>query len=35
VGATVLTLHRTRFGTLDLGGLAAGEWRELPPDFSV
>lgn len=32
-GATVLTLHRERFGALDLGGLAAGEWRELPLDF--
>jgi 16S rRNA pseudouridine516 synthase len=33
IGATVLTLHRERFGELDLGGLAAGEWRELPLDF--
>ncbi len=32
-GATVLTLHRERFGPLDLGDLAAGEWRELPLDF--
>lgn len=32
-GATVLTLHRERFGALDLGGLAAGAWRELPLDF--
>ena len=31
-GHTVLTLHRTRFGDLDLGGVAAGSWRELPPD---
>lgn len=29
-GATVLTLHRTRFGNLDLGDLAPGQWRELP-----
>lgn len=32
-GATVLTLHRERFGTLDLGTLAPGEWRELPRDI--
>ncbi|MBI5691385.1 MAG: rRNA pseudouridine synthase [Verrucomicrobia bacterium] len=32
-GATVVTLHRERFGSLDLQGLAAGQWRELPPDF--
>jgi 16S rRNA pseudouridine516 synthase len=31
-GATVLTLHRTRFGPLDLGDLALGKWRELPLD---
>ncbi|QYM79211.1 rRNA pseudouridine synthase [Horticoccus luteus] len=31
-GATVLTLHRTRFGALDLAGLAPGAWRELPLD---
>jgi len=31
-GATVLTLHRGRFGPLDLGGLPAGQWRELPLD---
>jgi 16S rRNA pseudouridine516 synthase len=31
-GATVLTLHRERFGELDLGVLAPGEWRELPLD---
>ena len=31
-GATVLTLHRTRFGDLALGELAAGQWRELPLD---
>ena len=32
-GATVLTLHRVRFGELGLGDLAAGQWRELPLDF--
>ena len=31
-GATVLTLHRERFGPLDLGDLPAGQWRELPLD---
>lgn len=31
-GATVLTLHRERFGDLDLGGLSPGQWRELPLD---
>ncbi len=31
-GAEVLTLHRTRFGHLELGDLPAGQWRELPPD---
>jgi len=31
-GAEVLTLHRARFGHLDLGDLAAGQWRELPLD---
>ena len=30
VGATVLTLHRSRFGNLDLGDLPPGQWRELP-----
>jgi 16S rRNA pseudouridine516 synthase len=29
-GATVLTLHRSHFGKLDLGELATGAWRELP-----
>ena len=29
-GCEVLTLHRTHFGHLDLGGLSAGQWRELP-----
>lgn len=28
--ATVLALHRARFGDLDLGDLPAGQWRELP-----
>ncbi len=32
-GATVVTLHRERFGPLALGDLAAGQWRELPLDF--
>lgn len=31
-GATVLTLHRTHFGPLELGDLPAGQWRELPLD---
>lgn len=31
-GCEVLTLHRTRFGPLDLGDLPAGQWRELPLD---
>jgi len=31
-GCEVLTLHRTRFGHLDLGDLPAGQWRELPLD---
>ena len=31
-GSTVLTLHRERFGGLDLGALAPGQWRELPLD---
>jgi 16S rRNA pseudouridine516 synthase len=31
-GATVLTLHRSRFGKLELGDLPAGKWRELPLD---
>jgi 16S rRNA pseudouridine516 synthase len=29
-GGEVLTLHRTQFGHLTLGDLAAGQWRELP-----
>lgn len=32
-GATVLTLHREKFGTLALGDLAPGTWRELPLDY--
>jgi 16S rRNA pseudouridine516 synthase len=32
-GAEVLTLHRARFGALELGDLKPGEWRELPLDF--
>ena len=32
-GANVLTLHRERFGTLELGDLPAGKWRELPLDY--
>lgn len=32
-GATVLTLHRARFGDLEIGGLAPGQWRELPLDY--
>lgn len=32
VGATVLALHRSRFGPLELGDLASGQWRELPLD---
>jgi 16S rRNA pseudouridine516 synthase len=31
-GATVLTLHRRAFGSLTLGDLAPGAWRELPLD---
>lgn len=31
-GAEVRTLHRARFGPLDLGDLAPGAWRELPLD---
>jgi 16S rRNA pseudouridine516 synthase len=29
-GYEVLTLHRSRFGRLDLDNLAVGQWRELP-----
>jgi len=31
-GYEVLTLHRSGFGTLQLDGLPAGQWRELPLD---
>lgn len=31
-GCEVLTLHRVRFGHLELGDLAPGQWRELPLD---
>jgi len=31
-GCEVLTLHRARFGHMDLGDLPAGRWRELPLD---
>jgi 16S rRNA pseudouridine516 synthase len=33
VGCTVLTLHRTRFGNLDLEGVAESTWRELPLNY--
>jgi 16S rRNA pseudouridine516 synthase len=33
VGSTVLTLHRLRFGDLEVGDLAPGTWRELPLDL--
>jgi 16S rRNA pseudouridine516 synthase len=29
-GCSVVELHRTRIGSLELGGLAIGEWIELP-----
>lgn len=32
LASAVLTLHRTRFGDLELGDLPAGRWRELPLD---
>jgi 16S rRNA pseudouridine516 synthase len=32
-GATVLTLHRERFGSLELADLPPGKWRELPVSF--
>lgn len=31
-GCEVVTLHRRRFGHLELGDLPAGQWRELPLD---
>lgn len=35
-GCAVLTLERTHFGHLDLGGLAPGQWCELPlTEFST
>lgn len=30
LGCEVITLHRARFGALELGDLPAGRWRELP-----
>ena len=32
-GATVLALHRARFGPLELGDLSPGQWRKLPVDY--
>ncbi len=32
-GNTVLTLHRARFGTLELGDLPPGQWREMSLPF--
>lgn len=32
-GVNVLTLHRDRFGSLELGDLPPGKWQELPLDF--
>ena len=32
VGATVLTLHREKFGAWELGNVPPGVWRELPLD---
>jgi 16S rRNA pseudouridine516 synthase len=32
-GREVLTLHRARFGDLELGDLPAGHWRELPLNY--
>jgi 16S rRNA pseudouridine516 synthase len=32
IGCEVVTLHRARFGPLELGDLAPGLWRELPLD---
>ena len=31
-GCEVATLHRVRFGPLELGDLPVGQWRELPAD---
>jgi 16S rRNA pseudouridine516 synthase len=32
-GCSVLELHRIRIGRLDLGGLAPGQWTELPINY--
>lgn len=32
-GASVVTLHRRQFGSLELGDLPAGKWLELPLDY--
>jgi 16S rRNA pseudouridine516 synthase len=32
-GANVLTLHRERFGDLEIGDVAEGTWRELPLNY--
>ena len=32
IGYRVVSLHRERFDTLELGNLASGEWRELTPE---
>jgi 16S rRNA pseudouridine516 synthase len=32
-GATVLTLHRTQFGPLNLGQIPPGTWQNLPLDY--
>ena len=32
-GLQVMTLHRARFGALELGDLPPGKWRELPLNF--
>ena len=32
VGHPVVRLHRSRYAGIELGGLAAGKWRELTPD---
>jgi 16S rRNA pseudouridine516 synthase len=32
-GINVVTLHRARFGELELGELPPGQWRELPLDY--
>ncbi|MDB5820696.1 MAG: Pseudouridine synthase [Rhizobacter sp.] len=35
VGNRVETLHRSRYGTLDLGGIPPGQWRWLPGPQAV